>query len=90
MTEKEYNSNKIELELSVNLFKKIQVKYSLIFNNEDNSEDVKQRYGNLWNDAEDAIYILEEELKDLEHQWETRNWNGNDWEQYKLVCNNID
>jgi len=43
-----------------------------------------------WDALYDAEYNLEQEIKDLDHKYQTRNWTTADWSSYDLVCRNID
>jgi len=43
-----------------------------------------------WNGLHDKAADLKTAIKDLAHQWDTRNWTSQDWQQWDLVTSNID
>lgn len=90
MTKKKYNLEFKRINTAIELLKELQEKYMSFAQNTENDLQIRTQYGDRWNEIEDTISILNNELRNLEHQWETRNWNGQDWAEYSLVCANID
>ena len=53
-------------------------------------EDENTDWDKVGNAFYDKEYDLQEEIRDLERQRNTRNWTGADWASWELVMNNID
>lgn len=51
--------------------------------------EMVEKYDGL-NAKHDKVAKLEQDIKDLEWRWDTRNWNGSDWNSWSLVAQNID
>ncbi len=84
ITKKEYQERQKVLLEAIDEQKEIQKQIEKMFNDDDYS------LGDKWNDAEDKIYDLEKELNFLDDEWDTRNWTGQDWNEWDLISNNID
>ena len=50
----------------------------------------KEAEGDTLNDTWDAITATEQELKSLDNEWDTRNWDSQTWYQWSLVAANCD
>lgn len=57
---------------------------------ESNTYSLVDEYGDKWNLLENKINSLYALLRQIEFQYQTRNWNSQDWYMYDLVTNNID
>jgi len=90
ITEQEYNERKAQFEASINLFKLIEGKYISITLDETNDQDIRDQHGLLLDTINDAMYILNVELQDLEDEWNRRDWTYSDYVSYNLAANNID
>lgn len=60
-------------------------------------EEVSQKYwalpstdSDFGNSFYDRIHDIEEEIRDAENDWITRNWTFADWAHWELVVNNVD
>lgn len=42
------------------------------------------------NGFHDAVWNIDQEIKALDFEWNTRNFTGSDWNSYELVASNID
>lgn len=90
ISKKEYNTEVKRVNEAIEVLKQLQEKQHQIAQNKENDLQIREVAGDCWNTLEDSIYILQEELKDLENRWETKNWTTSDWMEYDLVRNNID
>lgn len=90
ISKKEYNAEVKRVNEAIEVLKRVQEKQSQIAQNQENDLQIRDVAGDNWNTLEDSIYLLQEELKDLEHRWETRDWTTSEWMEYDLVSNNID
>jgi hypothetical protein len=43
-----------------------------------------------WNGLHDEQREIEEEIRQLEADFRRRDWTSYDWQQYEMICNNID
>ena len=46
--------------------------------------------GDQWNNYQDLIYDLQQDVKFLDDKFEKRDWSHQDYVQYDLIANNID
>ena len=46
--------------------------------------------GDKWNNYQDLIYDLQQDVKFLDDKFEKRDWSHQDYVQYDLITNNID
>ena len=42
------------------------------------------------NSFHDRVWEIQQEIKSLDFEWNTRHFTGSDWNEYALVMNNID
>ena len=54
------------------------------------TEEITPELADFGNSFHDRVWELQQEIKSLDFEWNTRHFTGSDWNEYALVMNNID
>jgi hypothetical protein len=89
ITKHVYNARRVDLEHKL---KDIQAQIVEAYNTNGASlgKANPDETGTAWNNLHDREHEINEEIRDLDREWETRNWTTADYQAYHLICENID